>query len=314
VHIKTASFKFRLKALEPLILPSYKGSTLRGGFGYAFKRVVCAIREKECTDCLLKEKCVYSYVFETPPPSDTKMMRKYRAAPHPFVIEPPPERKRIYKPGHEIEFGLILIGRAIDYLPYFIYTFTEFGKIGIGKGKAVFELKDVSADGKMIYDSKSKTLKPFNAQALDLGFKILNSKPLNSKLLTLNFLTPTRILYNGHLTLDLEFHILIRNLLRRLSLLSYFHCGGDPSEWNFKGIIEKAKEVEIKSKNLRWFDWERYSGRQDTRIKMGGFVGDITFEGIIEPFMPLIKAGEVLHVGKGTGFGLGKYEIEKSII
>ncbi len=44
-------------------------------------------------------------------------------------------------------------------------------------------------------------------------------------------------------------------------------------------------------------------------MKMGGFIGDITFEGNSEPFMPLIKAGEVLHVGKGTGFGLGKYEV-----
>jgi CRISPR/Cas system endoribonuclease Cas6 (RAMP superfamily) len=46
---------------------------------------------------------------------------------------------------------------------------------------------------------------------------------------------------------------------------------------------------------------------------MGDFVGDIAFEGNIEPFMSLIKAGEVLHVGKGTGFGLGKYKIDKVI-
>ena len=128
--------------------------------------------------------------------------------------------------------------------------------------------------------------------------------------LTLNFLTPTRILYNSHLTLDLEFHILIRNLLRRLSLLYYFHCGGDPSEWDFKGIIEIAKDVKVKKQALTWYDWERYSTRQDTRMKMGGFVGNISFEGNIEPFMQLIKAGEILHVGKGTSFGLGKYRIE----
>ncbi len=121
MQIKTGSFSFNVKALEPIILPPYKGSTLRVGFGYAFKRVVCAIRDKECPNCLLKEKCVYSYVFETPPPSDTKIMRKYKSAPHPFVIEPPSERRRGYKPGDEINFGLILIGRAIDYLPYSIY-------------------------------------------------------------------------------------------------------------------------------------------------------------------------------------------------
>ena len=45
-------------------------------------------------------------------------------------------------------------------------------------------------------------------------------------------------------------------------------------------------------------------------MKMGGFMGEIAFEGDIEPFMSLIKAGEIIHVGKGTGFGLGKYIIE----
>ncbi len=326
--IEYKQFQFRITALEPLILPSYKGSTLRGGFGHAFKRVVCAIRNKECSDCILKEKCIYSYVFETPPPSNTKMMRKYKAAPHPFVIEPPPEKRRGYKPGDEINFGLTLIGRAIDYLPYFIYTFDELGEIGIGKGKAKYELKTVTSHepivnshksavrdtgkDKLIYSSDTKTLKSFDKSVLSVAFDsglLTSDFSHDSGLLTLDFLTPTRVLYSGSLTLDLEFHVLVRNLLRRLSLLYYFHCSGDPSEWDFKGLIEKAKEVKVKKENLRWYDWSRYSGRQETRIKMGGFVGEITFEGEIEPFMLLIKAGEVLHIGKGTGFGLGKYEI-----
>jgi CRISPR-associated endoribonuclease Cas6 len=316
--IEYQQFLFKITAKEPIILPAYKGSTLRGGFGYAFKRVVCAIKDRECPDCLLKEKCVYSYVFETPPPSDTRIMRKYKSAPHPFVIEPPAEKRRGYKPGDEIQFGLTLIGRAIDYLPYFIYTFDELGKIGIGKGKAKYELKEVRCDGKQIYDAETKTLKSFEAASLDVGiptfphsggFAEAKEKGGEGGFLNLIFLTPTRILYDSHLTLDLEFHILIRNLLRRLSLLSYFHCGVDPSEWDFKGIIGEAKEIKVQKKNLRWYDWERYSGRQETRMKMGGFVGEISFEGNIEPFMPLISAGEILHVGKGTGFGLGKYEI-----
>ncbi|MGB9716174.1 MAG: CRISPR-associated protein Cas6, partial [Thermodesulfovibrionales bacterium] len=132
MNIKVASFRFNLLPLESLVLPSYKGSTLRGGFGYAFRRVVCAIKNKECPECLLKEKCIYSYIFETPPPSDSKLMRKYTSAPHPFIIEPPQEKRYSYTPGTELAFGLILIGKAIDYLPYFIYTFDELGRIGIG--------------------------------------------------------------------------------------------------------------------------------------------------------------------------------------
>jgi CRISPR-associated endoribonuclease Cas6 len=127
--------------------------------------------------------------------------------------------------------------------------------------------------------------------------------------ISLLFLTPTRILYNAHLTLDLEFHIFIRNLLRRLSLISYFHCNVDPSGWDFRAIIEKAKTITTITRDLRWYDWQRYSGRQESRIKMGGFIGNITFGGDTNPFMPLIRAGEILHVGKGTAFGLGKYRL-----
>ena len=125
----------------------------------------------------------------------------------------------------------------------------------------------------------------------------------------LNFLTPTRIYYSGNLTSDLEFHVLIRQLLRRISMLSYFHCGVDTSQWDFNGFINKAKDVTIKNKNLRWYNWQRYSARQEQKINMGGFVGNITYEGDLAPFLALLKAGETLHVGKGATFGLGRYEM-----
>lgn len=325
------SFAFHISPTEPIILPSYKGSTLRGGFGNAFRKIVCAVRKQDCGNCLLSEKCIYSYIFETPPPKNTKIMRKYKSAPHPFIIEPPPEKKQGYTPGSEIIFGLTLIGKAIDYLPYFIYTFDELGKMGIGKGRGKYELKTVRSqetqvrsqksgvrsEKQTIYTSDSKTLRHFTPSVLNLESGILDSESNAGEAsprsygLTLNFMTPARIVYNGRLTLDLEFHMLVRNLLRRLSLLFYFHCEGDPSGWDFNGIIEKAKEVKVKKRELKWYDWQRYSARQGTKMKMGGFVGGITFEGNLEPFMPLIKAGEVVHVGKGTGFGLGKYEVMK---
>ena len=101
--------QLHIEPRQPIILPPYKGSTLRGGFGNAFKKVVCALKHQECSDCILKEQCVYSYVFETPPPRGATVMRKYRSVPHLFIIEPPPERKMGYKPGDELTFGLIEI-------------------------------------------------------------------------------------------------------------------------------------------------------------------------------------------------------------
>jgi len=46
-------------------------------------------------------------------------------------------------------------------------------------------------------------------------------------------------------------------------------------------------------------------------MKLGGLIGDIVYYGPITPFKPLLEAGELLHVGKGTSFGLGKYIITK---
>jgi CRISPR/Cas system endoribonuclease Cas6 (RAMP superfamily) len=43
---------------------------------------------------------------------------------------------------------------------------------------------------------------------------------------------------------------------------------------------------------------------------MGGIIGDVTYEGEINEFIPLIGLCKVFHIGKQTAFGLGKYEME----
>jgi hypothetical protein len=115
-------------------------------------------------------------------------------------------------------------------------------------------------------------------------------------------------MYGEALTPQPEFHILIRTLLRRLSNLAYFHCGTE-LDLNFRGLITAAEQIETVHSDLRWYDWERYSARQDTRMKLGGFVGKVTYRGDLQPFLPLLRLGEFVHIGKGTSFGLGKYMI-----
>jgi CRISPR-associated endoribonuclease Cas6 len=318
-HFKFAQFQFVLRAEDCINLPAYKGSTLRGAFGHAFKKILCVNRERACESCLLKGKCVYSYVFETPPPSDATRMRKYPFAPHPFIITPPLEEKRTYPEGETLTFELTLIGRAIDYLPYFIYTFDELSRIGIGKGKGKYHLEEVRAiqadEGSQVRDEKAILIYSGKDKILRNNFGVLkvddlDPLDLSSSTLHLIFMTPTRLKFDGKLSPTLEFHILIRNLLRRISLLYYFHCG-EELNLNFKGLIEEAKGVKVQQENLQWFDWERYSNRQETRMMMGGFIGSIVFQGNFEPFMPFLMLGEHIHVGKGTSFGLGKYKVEE---
>ena len=62
-------------------------------------------------------------------------MRKYKNIPHPFIIEPPMDNNTHYQPNDTISFKLILIGKAIDFLPYFLYSFELMAEKGLGKGK-----------------------------------------------------------------------------------------------------------------------------------------------------------------------------------
>ena len=311
-------FTFSVRCKTNLLLPSYYGSTLRGGFGHAFRRIICAFKKKECTDCLLKHQCVYAYVFETPIPADAQIMRKYTAAPHPFILEPDINNRQTFHKGEDFSFGLTLIGRATDYLPYFIYAFEELGRIGIGKGRGKYELRKVTEEGgkghdlqekRIIYSGDTKLLTQTNSPTQWADILINHPEPSNA--IQVFFITPTRIKYNNHLIKDLEFHVFFRNLLRRISLLSYFHCGHRIDDTGFKDFIEQAGKIKTIKRSLYWHDWERYSNRQNTRMKMGGFMGEITYEGELRDFRPYIKLGEYMHVGKGSGFGLGRYRIEE---
>lgn len=315
ISFRLARFRFTVCAKDHIRFPAYKGAVFRGGFGYAFKKIVCVVKGKPCDNCMLKQKCIYAYIFETPPPEDAAMLRLYPKVPHPFVIEPPADEKLLYTPGESFPFNLILIGRAIEYLPYFIYTFTELGKQGVGKGRGKYDLTLVEGTG---IDDESVPIYNGQDQILTNQFPVIDSRQLqhhngssDNDTLHISLKTPVRLRFNGHITDILEFHVLVRNLLRRISSLSYFHCE-ERLEVDFKGLIEKASTIRQIHSDLHWYDWNRYSTRQEQWMSLGGVLGTVTYEGNNSEFIPFLKLGEFIHIGKGTSFGLGRYEIMKS--
>ncbi len=63
-------------------------------------------------------------------------MRKYTYAPHPFVLTPPLDGRSRYSENEEITLELVLVGRAINWLAYFICTLEELGRRGIGRARS----------------------------------------------------------------------------------------------------------------------------------------------------------------------------------
>jgi len=165
--MKLSKYRFTIKPEHELLLPPFKGSTLRGGFGIALKQSVCVEKRKECVQCVHRYKCIYSYVFETPVPMEEKEVKRLKDeyVPHPFIIEPPLYKRQFYVTEDELDFHLILVGRAVDYIPYIIFAFEELGRIGIGKDKGKYSLEKVISINNdreiLIYDGDSHILDDF---------------------------------------------------------------------------------------------------------------------------------------------------------
>ena len=307
--------RFRYVALDVTMtaeaaaqLPPYKGSTLRGAFGHAFRRVACPFRA--CPPCLVPKTCPYTYIFETPPRDAAGWFARYPAVPHPFIIEPPADDRTAFAAGDPMTFGLVLVGRAIEFAPYFVVALREMARTGLGRGRARWRLTRIAdrAPGAsvVLYDGAADDERLLASPTIMRGGDSANPLAPAGVVVTLRFETPTRLRYDGHLTDKPEFHVLVRNLLRRLSALAACHCGFT-LELDFRDLVRRAEAVATQNADLRWVDWERYSARQDARMTLGGFVGTATFAGDLAPFAPLLRLGEVVHVGKGTAFGLGKY-------
>lgn len=309
-------YRFILEALEPLHLPPYKGSALRGGFGHTFKRLVCT-HPLLCNDaCQLKNDCPYGYVFETSPPAEAEIFSRNQDVQRPFIIEPPCDRRELILPGERLNFGLTLVGYSMNLFPYFLAVFRELGWAGLGKTRGKYEL--LAIDAISPYEGQVEDVYRADQQQIRITNLTLNSEAITTHAadlpadrVTLEFLTPTRLKHKGRFLFEgPPFEAVVRTLLGRTSSLSYFHCG-QRFETDFRGLIDRAAAIEIKACQTRWEDWERVSGRHRQRIKMGGLVGRVTYEGDIEPYLPLLALGELIHVGKGTVFGNGHYRIEK---
>ncbi len=292
-------------------LPFYKGSTFRGVFGRALKKVVCALKQKECNACLLNATCIYSGIFENQAFTNKKNPRM-AAPPRPFVIEPPLTTQTRFPEGSAFEFSLVLMGRATQYLPYFIYAFEQMGVIGIGKKinhrRGRFLLEQVRNHDQVIYSSKDQKLTQ-SGKVQNLDISLSQDHPDKDLCLGVTLETPLRLKFNNRLHADLPFHLLVRAMLRRISSLMDAYGSGEPP-LDYPGLVKKAGAVETIEQNLSWFDWQRYSFRQDQKMLMGGMTGSVTYQGAIKEYLPLVEFCEKVHLGKQTVFGLGKIKAE----
>jgi hypothetical protein len=299
-----------LSAEEAVVLPPFLGSMLRGAFGHALRRMVCVMGpEQACVECGLRHSCGYTRIFEPyvegePPP----FLHGIDQAVRPYVFEPLDEGGRL-APGGTVRFDLLLFGQAAELAAYTVLAVERMARVGLGARRVPFRLQKVEA---LSPDGSAQEV--FRAGAPLSGARISAAVPEAAPLpvgeVTLRFETPLRIKVRDHLNDRPRFRDLAFNMLRRILELAHFHVPGAVIDWNFRPLLEQADDIRILAADLAWHDWERFSQRQGTTMKLGGLVGTVTLAGDLAPFTPLLRAAEVVHVGKGATFGLGKVSVD----
>lgn len=308
--ISFIKLRFVLTAQAKTRLSAFKGSLLRKGFAEALRRNVCVMDWKtKCQSCFLRTECVFTRIFETiiqkdPPP----FLSKQQYALKPYVLDFADDGT-LYETGDSLTFDFVIMGSSAANIGMYIIAVQQMGKFGIGEKRSPFgDLKVFRDDGDggwlEVYSQDSGVLKDAPNPVL------IDTQPQPASKVKLHFLTPTSIKIDSSLSIDFNFRKLVFNMLRRTLEAAFFYMPDASVDWEFKPYLKRASDIRITDKQLAWVDHHHFSGGKSNDLLLGGFVGSLTLEGDLAPFVPLMRIAEAIHVGKRTNFGFGKVRLE----
>jgi hypothetical protein len=300
-----------LRPTRPLALPLFgRGGVLRGGFGLAFRRQVCPDLSLDCRACPLVTTCAYPSVFETAPPPGAERLRTFTDLPRPFTFDPPDDGRARFDPGDTLCFGFVVAGRANRHLPQMAAAFADLGRTGLGPRRAPFTLAALEVEDaqgqRLPLDPQHPQVPPHaRLRAGDL----LRAGDATRTRLTLRFDTPLDLRDRGRSLQRPHFGALVRRLRDRAAALAAFF-GEAPLDLDFRGLGQRAETVRLSDARTRRVSVERTSTRTHERHDVGGLLGEATFIGeAIGALMPLVRLGELIHVGRHAAFGNGRFTV-----
>ena len=297
-----ARLHLTVRAEGPLQLPPYAGSMLRGAFGHALL-ALSPLPHTDGKPCALHASCPYCQLFAAPP-LPAHSLQKFSHMPQPYVIEPPTGGAQQLQAGQSFGFGLVLIGKALGLLPTVLQAWQRALRTGLGPQHTPCTLVD-------IYDENGTQRLSNKREQLSNLSTTLPPAPALGTQATLHFCTPLRLQVQGKPVRagQLTARDLLVALARRSQLLCDVYLGAAAPQHDFAALSTQAAGITLQGECLRWFDWGRYSQRQQQEMQLGGLLGSVQLQGDLAPFAPLLHQGQWLHVGKNATMGLGGYRL-----
>lgn len=300
---------------EPLTLPPFAGSMLRGALGHALLRQSPLPHDGD-QPCALRASCAYCQVFR-PLPTAEHALQKFSNLPVPYCIEPPFDAahpaSQTLASGQEFTFGLVLIGRAIGHTPALLAAFASACQHGLDvrAGRAsrctLTSARLEGSDAPFWQHGQPLPAVPIATPAPPVPPQALREHA------TLRFHTPLRLQLAGRpaSAQTLTARALLIALARRTQLLMDTQLDTAAPQFDFPALCDAADAVQLDARALRWFDVQRYSSRQRRNTPLGGLLGTLHLTGDLSAFAQVLHLGQWLHVGKNATMGMGAYTLEE---
>ena len=271
---------------------------IRGAFGRHLRDLTCVCPRRGRDMVVHMETCPYSQIFESPTPKHAEIMRKYTNVPHPFVIYP----SDVSAEG-EFTVDLVLIGEAHRYFPYFVMTFLRMAQSGLGPRRTPFAIHAIESAGRVVYDPETNGVLDFESP------QRFRATERDASAVKIELVSPLSLNRDGAVLREWDTRTFISALLRRIKNLGHFH-GEVDLDIDFNRLLANAAErVTMTTNHTRWVARHRFSSRQDQVMRIDGLMGSVALEGALSPLLPYLELGAVVHNGKKTSFGNGKYEL-----
>jgi len=311
--VPIARYRFSATVQQPLQLPDYAGSLLRGQFGAALRQVACMTRQPTCAGCPLLQTCPYSRIFDAPaPPRGEHALRDFSQVPNPYVMEPPEPGARTIAAGASLHFGMVLIGHATEQLALVVFALQRALAQGLTRQRIPAVLTQVQwLDAQGVAHTIWTNDRP--ALADHPATLSIPAAPVGAEHITLQIHAPLRLQQQGGpLGVDqLTPRALIAALARRTALL--LELQARQSGWGEAARLATHLGGTLDdTRALHWFDWTRYSSRQHQEMTLGGVLGHWTLHGhaqTVAALWPWLWLGQWLHVGKNATMGMGGYTL-----
>lgn len=305
LKVQFIKLRFTIIFLSDSILPKDKVSAIRGGMGEMLLRMNC-VRDRQCGLCEFEAECIVNRTLYSKFAKKPDFVTTEGSAGYILECE---NRKNTFKAGEKLNFYLILFGKTIVHFNQFFQAFTALGQQeGIGKYHAKFQIGSITnTEGMPIVTGNLVNMDRYVIHTL-YDYIMFRKMYLDISLekYMIIFDTPLTLKYKSEYLHEFQIEAIFSAIKRRIYILN---C--------LEGIDETLLENDIPSPLPEVSQQEhylvkvnRYSIRKNEKMTLKGLRGHMTISGLTEDAMTLLLIGELLHIGKNTSFGFGRFHIK----